>query len=167
MVPVGLVVLAFVFGWALHADGDVTNSEHTHVYTDKVTRVIDEVRHKTFYQNLERPWCKVHQFDVEYKCDDGDISRKVRERWGPYLGHRTEIDVEWSCSSEGGSKQFSKTYYFPGGGGYNKGTHSWSSFSIPAAWWPDPCRWVVAHTAPTPTTLAPTTTAAPATTSLT
>ena len=157
VVLAGVAMVVAVVGWALTAEGDETLAQHTHTYTDSVTRRIAKVEHKTFYSKKERPWCDVEQFDVQYTCDDQD--NPYISQWGVYLGHRTKVHVAWSCSAGGNSKDYSKTYDFPGGGGYNKGTHSWSSFSIPAvpAGWDNPCKWVVTHTAPTTTTTTTTT----------
>lgn len=163
--PVFVVAAFLVLAWVSQADGGVTDVEHTHTYTDRVYRRIDRVEHQTVYSKESRPWCRVRQFDVQYTCDDQD--NPYVSQWGTYLGHRTRVHVVWSCSTEEGQGHSNRypsgtkthVYDFPAGGGYNKGTHSWSSFSIPSvpSGWSDPCRWEETHT-PTTTT---TTTAAP------
>lgn len=153
IVPLGLVVIVAVFGWVLQADGDVTDSDHTHTYSDNIDR--GEVpRHRTRWSAHPTSadgwaaWCR-----LRYDCDHDDI-----RGWGRYLGHKTELRVTWSCSAEEHSKTYSTTYEVS-----HPGAHSRSDFSPPVrpAGWDDPCRWVVTHTASTTTTTTTTTTTLP------
>ena len=156
-------VLGLLLGMSLQADGNETSVDHTHTYKGVLT-ISEDPYHQTNYS--VRGWGEPCEHEGGYSCDDGNISRKVRDRWGIYLGHRTVLEVDWSCDPPAGipaevdatSTSGSESYTYEG-----RGEHSRANFSVPSF----TCgSWRVSHQATTTTTTAPstTTTTAPSTT---